>query len=105
MKYRDNGKKVIIYLTGRIDASNIAETESRIREILVGYTGYDAVLDASDLMYISSAGLRIIMKISKIVDNKLRIINCTDEVYEIFSVTGFTDILDVNKASDGLLTE
>ena len=105
MEYRDNGKKVVISLRGRIDASNIAVTESDIREILVGYTGYDAVLDASKLEYISSAGLRIIMKISRIVDNKLRIINCTDEVYEIFSMTGFTAILDVNKASDGILTD
>ena len=54
-------------------------------------------LDASQLEYISSAGLRVLLKLAKAVGD-VTVNNVSSDVYEIFSVTGFTEILNVKKA-------
>ena len=54
-------------------------------------------LDATDLKYISSAGLRIILRLRKEMKD-LKIINVQPEVYEIFDMTGFTEMVDIQKA-------
>ena len=56
-----------------------------------------AELDASQLEYISSAGLRVLLKLTKAVGD-VTVNNVSSEVYEIFDVTGFTEILNVKKA-------
>ena len=53
-------------------------------------------IDASELTYILIAGLRVLMKLRKTVGN-VTINNVTSEVYEIFEVTGFTQLMTVNK--------
>lgn len=55
-----------------------------------------AEIDASELSYISSAGLRVFLKLRKAV-GELTVFNVNSEVYDIFDVTGFTDILNVKK--------
>ncbi|MBR0541004.1 MAG: phosphotransferase [Clostridia bacterium] len=85
-----------IYLTGRIDSSNAAETEQKIN----AQTGTDTeelTLDASGLEYISSAGLRVILRLKK-ANNTTKVVNCNSEVYEIFDMTGFTEMMEVSKA-------
>ena len=71
-----------IKLKGRIDSSNAAETEKKISEEINGFTG-EVILDASELDYISSAGLRVILRLKK-ANSSTSIINCNTEVYEIF---------------------
>ena len=92
-----------IKLKGRIDSSNAAETEKKINEEINGFTG-EVVLDASELDYISSAGLRIILRLKK-ANSSTSIINCNTEVYEIFDMTGFTELMDVSKAYRKLSVE
>ncbi len=72
----------VIKLSGRIDASNAAEWEKSIFEQL-GEKG-ETVFDASDLDYISSAGLRVLMKVIKRSDGGVKVINVSTEVYDIF---------------------
>ena len=55
------------------------------------------ILDAHKLEYISSVGLRVVLKIKKTLDNT-EVINASLEVYDIFEMTGFTDILTVKKS-------
>ena len=87
-----------IKLTGRIDSGNAAEVESKIlKEIEAKESSDELVLDAADLEYISSAGLRTILHLRKTNPN-LRIINVHSEVYEIFDMTGFTEMIPVEKA-------
>jgi uncharacterized protein (TIGR02172 family) len=85
-----------IKLTGKIDSSNAAKVEMNIKEQIGDYTG-DIVLDASDLEYISSAGLRVILRLKK-ANGSTKVINCNSEVYEIFDMTGFTEMMDISKA-------
>ena len=85
-----------INLTGRIDSSNATEVESKIKEQIEGFSG-ELELDAAELEYISSAGLRIILRLKK-ANPSTRVINCSSEVYDIFEMTGFTEMMDVSKA-------
>lgn len=85
-----------IKLNGRIDSSNATETEAKINEQIGDYSG-ELTLDASDLEYISSAGLRVVLRLKK-ANPSTRVINCNTEVYEIFDMTGFTEMMDISKA-------
>ena len=93
----------VIKLSGRIDASNAAEWEKSIFEQL-GEKG-ETVFDASDLDYISSAGLRVLMKVIKRSDGGVKVINVSTEVYDIFDVTGFTELMTVEKRMRELSVE
>ena len=91
--------KDILYIAieGRIDASNAAAAEEKIFGIKKEHPGTHTVIDAEALEYISSAGLRVILKLRK-EEPKLAIINVAADVYEVFDMTGFTDMVTVEKA-------
>ncbi|MBR3290410.1 MAG: STAS domain-containing protein [Clostridia bacterium] len=88
---------VNIALRGRIDSSNAAAAEQDIGAQLAGKDGMPVVLDAAALEYISSAGLRVLLHVRK-THPDLRIINVGSEVYEILEMTGFTEMMPVEKA-------
>ena len=84
-----------IRLSGRIDSNNAASVEE---DLLRQASAADAVvLDAQDLEYISSAGLRVLLRIRK-MRPEMKIINVNSEVYEILDMTGFTEMMEVQKA-------
>ena len=91
--------KDILYLAveGRIDAANAPEAEEKIFSIKNEHPGKHVVVDADKLEYISSAGLRVILRLRK-EDPQLVIINVAAEVYEVFDMTGFTDMVTIEKA-------
>lgn len=86
-----------IFLDGRVDSSNAETTESEICSICQTNSAQALVLDAEALQYISSAGLRVILRLRK-SDPTLKIINASSEVYDIFDMTGFTEMIPVEKA-------
>ena len=97
LKLRTEGTTLLAALSGNIDTTNAPVLEKE----LMGYCGEHpataAVVDCDALKYISSAGLRVILKLKKTVaDTKL--INVSSEVYEIFDITGFTEMMEVQKA-------
>ncbi len=96
VKKKESGDTLTIAISGRIDSGNSAEAEADIQAIVSGHTG-PVVLDAANLEYISSAGLRIILRLKK-NNPDTSIINCNSEVYEIFDMTGFTEMMDISKA-------
>lgn len=81
----------------RVDTQNAADFEEAIFKILKANPAKSIVLNLQDLEYISSVGLRVVLKIKKQF-NEVTIIEVSSEVYEIFSMTGFTDIIDIKKA-------
>ncbi len=87
----------IIKLTGRIDSNNAAEVENSIMAELGDNKDVAVVLNASALEYISSAGLRVILRIKKNFSD-IRITDVNSEVYEILDMTGFTEMMTVEKA-------
>ena len=95
--YRIDKDILYIAIEGRVDASNAAEAEEKIFSIKNDNPGKHTVLDADLLEYISSAGLRVILRLRK-EEPKLAIINVSPDVYEVFDMTGFTDMVTVEKA-------
>ena len=95
--YRLDKDILYIAVEGRIDASNAAAAEEKIFSIKKDNPGKHVVVDADKLEYISSAGLRVILKLRK-EEPTLAIINVASDVYEVFDMTGFTDMVTVEKA-------
>ncbi len=95
--YRIDKDILYIAVEGRIDASNAAEAEEKIFSIRNDNQGKYTVVDADKVEYISSAGLRVILRLRK-EEPKLAIINVASDVYEIFDMTGFTEMVTIEKA-------
>ena len=94
---------MIINLSGRIDSSNAAEVEQRITAEIGDDSGA-IELNAAELEYLSSAGLRIILRVKK-AHPDTKVTNCNSDVYEIFDMTGFTEMMDIAKAYRKLSVE
>ena len=90
-------KTITIPLQGRISSDNSVTVEQDIMSKLEAYDGKNITLDASALEYISSAGLRVILRIKKEYPD-ITVSNVSPEVYDIFEMTGFTEIMNVEKA-------
>ncbi|MBQ7216592.1 MAG: phosphotransferase [Synergistaceae bacterium] len=97
MKFSNDNDVLTVYLSGRIDANNSADIESEIAEVLAKNPDKAPVFDAGELEYISSAGLRVLLKLRKQFGKNLDVINTSNDVYSIFEVTGFTELLNVKK--------
>ena len=102
--YRVDKDILYIAISGRVDASNAAAAEEKIFAIKAENKGKHTVVDADALEYISSAGLRVILKLRK-EDPKLAIINVAPDVYDVFDMTGFTDMVTVEKAYQRMSVE
>lgn len=92
----ENGK-VTITLVPRINAANFEEIETEIDTICQGAPDCSVVLDASNLEYVSSAGLRALLKISK-TQKDVSIVNVSRDVYDVFDMTGFTGAIPISRA-------
>lgn len=86
-----------VYLKGRIDSANAEATEAEINKAREENPDGDFILDLSALEYLSSAGLRVILRLRK-SEPSLKLINASSEVYDIFEMTGFTEMLPIEKA-------
>lgn len=84
-------------LTGRVDSTNAAAVEEEMRTAILTNTYENLEIDAGKLDYMSSAGLRALLAMRKKIPN-LRIFNVMPELYEVFSMTGFTEIMNIEKA-------
>ncbi len=84
-------------LRGRIDSTNAAAVEAEIETVRAAENHSDIRLDVKELEYISSAGLRLILRLRK-AESTLEVVNASSEVYEIFEMTGFTEMIPVSKA-------
>ena len=82
-------------LEGRLDTMTAPELEAELNKVMDGVEKLE--LDFSKLDYISSAGLRVLLSAHKVMSKKggLKITHVNDIVSEVFDVTGFCDILDI----------
>ena len=91
-----NGK-LVCYPTGRIDATNAAAFEEELTQAQAEHPGLALVLDAEGLDYISSAGLRVLLRQCQ-SEVELTVCNVSPTLYDIFDITGFTAMMKVEKA-------
>ena len=90
-----DGGKLTLTLNGRLDTMTSPDLEAVLKESLDGVT--ELVFDCSDLEYISSAGLRVLLGAQKVMNGagKMLIRNVNEPVMEVFEVTGFTDVFTI----------
>jgi anti-sigma B factor antagonist len=88
-------EKLTIAPEGRLDTVSAPALEKKINESLDGVSCL--VLDMSGVEYVSSAGLRVILKAQKIMSHrgKMKLVGVSESVMEVFEITGFSDILDI----------
>lgn len=91
----DNILKAV--LSGHIDSANVPAVEAGIMQLREGCPHEGLILDLKDLTYISSAGLRMVLRLGKL-EPSFRLVNASPEVYEILDITGFTEMFSVEKA-------
>lgn len=90
-----NREEVTLLVSGRVDTTNAKQFEDEVTAKIEGVKSL--ILDFAELEYISSAGLRVILSIIKQMKNQgtLVIKNANEMVKEIFEVTGFSDLVDM----------
>ena len=96
MDFKLNGDTLTIYLEGEFNSYSAEPIENEINKIIKSNNFKKLVFDLEMLRYISSAGLRVFVKLKQQYD--ISIINASLEVYDIFQMTGFTSIMNIKKA-------
>lgn len=91
-----DGSKLTIALEGRLDSATSPELENELKESMPGVQ--ELHFDFSELEYISSAGLRVLLAAQKEMSKQgtMAISGVNDTVMEVFEVTGFVDILTID---------
>ena len=91
INFNNNNGILNVALDGRLDTTTAPELESFFAE---NYNGTDSiVIDCKKLVYISSAGLRVLLSAQKKTKGAMKLVNVCELVMEVFEMTGFADIL------------
>ena len=90
-----NGTELTVNIAGRLDTTTAPQLEAEFKQSITGVE--KLVLDFAKLEYLSSAGLRVLLKTQKVMNKQGEMIikNVNDTINEIFEVTGFIDILTI----------
>ena len=88
---------LVLSLRGHIDSANAAAVEAEIARIREENPADSIVIDCAELEYISSAGLRVLLRLKKAAAD-MHVENVSAEIYEIFEMTGFTEMMEIRKA-------
>lgn len=90
-----NEKKADVEVKGRLDSTTAPQLEEELNGI--AETCDEITLDFKDLQYVSSAGLRVLLKTQKTMQAKgsMKITHVNEEIMEVFELTGFLDILTI----------
>ena len=89
------GTAAALKIVGRLDTTTAPELEATIDGCIVGIK--ELVLDCSALEYVSSAGLRVILKAQKLMNaqGNMKLTHVNETIMEVFDITGFADILTI----------
>lgn len=98
IKKTANGSALTIALEGRLDTNTSPVLERELNAALPGVT--ELTIDLTDLAYISSAGLRVLLMAQKTMNKQgdMVVSHCSADIMDIFEVTGFVDILTIKDA-------
>lgn len=90
----ENGN-VTLTISGRLDTTTAPELEKTLDSVLEGTK--ELIFDMAGLEYISSAGLRVILKAQKAMNaqGSMKLTGVNDSIMEVFDITGFLDILTI----------
>ena len=95
--FKVNNDVLVVSLQGRLDTEAAAKFETEFAVISKENPHGSLVIDASELEYIASSGLRIMLKLLK-TEKNFRLENVCPDVYSVFEMTGFSKIITMTKA-------
>ena len=86
---------ITLKIIGRLDTTTAPELEATVDGCIAGLK--ELVMDCSELEYVSSAGLRVILKAQKLMNAQgtMKVMNVNETIMEVFEITGFADILNI----------
>ena len=90
-----NGECATLVVAGRLDTQTAPELEKEVDSVVANIN--ELTFDMKGLEYVSSAGLRVILKAQKIMNAKgsMKLTGVSDNIMEVFDITGFLDILTI----------
>lgn len=90
-----NAAQTTLKIAGRLDTTTAPELETVVMDSIAGVE--ELVLDCSALEYVSSAGLRVILKAQKLMNaqGSMKLTHVNETIMEVFDITGFADILTI----------
>lgn len=90
-----NNNTAVFILSGRLDTQTSPTLEEELSAVLPKIK--DLTFDMTNLEYVTSAGLRVILKAQKTMNaqGSMKLIGVNDSVMEVFDITGFLDILTI----------
>ena len=90
-----NNDAVTLIVSGRLDTQTAPELENELDVVLTGLK--ELIFDMTNLEYVSSAGLRVILKAQKAMNTQgsMKLTGVNDSIMEVFDITGFLDILTI----------
>lgn len=91
INFTNNDGVLALQIDGRLDTNTAPMLEAFIQEHTDGAT--QLIINCDDLVYVSSAGLRVLLAAQKKMKGAMKLVNVTELVLEVFDMTGFTDIL------------
>ena len=98
IQFTNNNGDATITLCGRLDTSVSTEIKSEIDKNLATAGNINSLtMDAEGLEYISSSGLRILLVLAKSYKN-FKVVNVNPDVYDVLNMTGFSKIINVERA-------
>ena len=107
IRTRYEERALVVTVSGRIDSGNAPEFE-RAMEGMLAESGRGIVLDCAELTYISSAGMRVFLRITQRLDRRrvpLMVCSLPPAVNEVFRISGFDRIIPVaDSRADALAT-
>lgn len=91
IEFTKNGGIMNVTLEGRLDTTTAPQLEDVLSKNLMGVD--ELILDCTNLVYVSSAGLRVLLATHKKMKGAMKLTNVQELVMEVFDITGFVDIL------------
>ena len=90
-----NNESATLIVSGRLDTQTAPELEAELDAVLSGLK--ELTFDMTNLEYVSSAGLRVILKAQKAMNaqGSMKLTGVNDSIMEVFDITGFLDILTI----------
>ena len=90
-----NNEKEVLKIEGRLDTTTAPSLEKVINELPADVT--NLILDMKELVYVSSAGLRVLLSAQKKMNKlgSMKLTGVCEDIMEVFDMTGFVDILDI----------
>ena len=95
IEIKKTGADAIIELCGRLDTTTAPALEATIDGCIAGVQ--ELILECDALEYVSSAGLRVLLKAQKQMNNQgsMKLTGVNETIMEVFEITGFADILTI----------